>query len=192
MWARIITPSHCWWKPCVFTSPQPPPEACLSYYPCCYTHIPLSSTDNSSWIVAHEPKMCFLPSLGLPQRIQLDSEILFSNAWDAPLVPDKGRSMGSVNSFWVGSWRNSPVISFFYFEVKRKMATLLTSESVGIGTEYHIWVESQEIEWNLMNHPPDQSNLEIREAWRLKEYTEMFIQGCSSRCFSSSNLHAHV
>lgn len=91
----------------------------------------------------------------------------------SPLVPDKGRNMGSVNSFWVGSWGNSPVTSFFYFKVKRKVVTPLISESVAIGTECSIWVETWEVEPDLMNH--SQSGLIWQsEAWRLKS-TQKYI-----------------
>lgn len=166
MWARII-------NPCVLTSSQPPPEARLSYCPYGHTNIPPGPTENS-WDVSHEPKTRFLPSPGLPRgylRTQLDSAGPSPALGISFLLPEKGSDMDSVSSYWAVSRGNSPVTSFFYFEVRRKVLMLLTSESAGLGTECCVWMENSGGRTEFEGSPPVCSNVAIcRDV-----YARMFV-----------------
>lgn len=178
-------PSHCWSKPCVFTSSQLPSEARLSHCPYCHTHIPLSPTENS-WDYVSWTKNAFPSFSGLPQgylRTQLDSAILSPKLRISSMLSGKGRNMGSVSSYWAGSWGNSPVTSFFYFEVRKTVVMLHIGESVDPRTECCIWVKNLGGRTKFEESPSVLSNLSIKslEDWRGPQtHTNTHTHGCSS------------
>lgn len=186
-------PSHCWWKPCVFTIRQPPPEVCLSYCPYSYTHIPLSPTENSwdyiSWTKNTFPSFSGATS-GLPENTAR-----FWNLTSRCLgFPLQFQIKGATWVLWtLFEWDHEETIHWplSILKWRGRWSHHQPVSQWAFGTESYIWVETWEVRPNLMNHP--QSSLIWQsEAWRLKEYTEIYIQGCSSCCCSSNILHAHV
>ena len=98
MRARIIMPSHCRWKPCVFPSSQPPPKARLRYCLCCHTHIPPGPTDNS-WDCVSRTKNVF-PSFSATSSELPENTARFWNpiphCQGFPLWSQREGEMGSV------------------------------------------------------------------------------------------------